>query len=73
MRGTDVLGSAAFKPVKSDMVGNIKVCIRYNISGVVMVLMRPENPRPTAGCPHPLGNPPGPRPQRAEGEEAHSH
>jgi hypothetical protein len=22
----DVLGSAAFKPVKNDMVGNIKVC-----------------------------------------------
>jgi hypothetical protein len=28
----DVLGSAAFKPVKNDMAGNIKVLILYSIT-----------------------------------------
>jgi hypothetical protein len=68
-----VLGSAAFKPVKNDMVGNIKVSSYVEYVSQTHKLIRAENPRTPTRRPRPLRNPPRSRPQRAQGEETHRH
>ena len=59
----------AFQPVKSDMLGNVKVCSYPALRE--MSLTRPENKRQAARLPRRLLDSPRPRAQRTEGQEAH--
>lgn len=75
----DVLGSAAFRPVKNDISGNITVCYHYKPHPVIdaglavlaemlesLTPHRLENPQPPTRRPSRLRNPPNPCPKRTQ-------
>ena len=55
----DVMGSAAFKPVKSDMSGNIKVGFGVEAEGEDVYSFIAENPRQAARSTRPIRDSPG--------------